>query len=112
MLTLLLLLAPDSLDEVKARLASGEAVLVDVREQGEWDAGHLAQARLLPLSAIREDAAKAARSLPAKQIVYVHCKAGIRSAQAAKLLKPSGLDVRAIRESYDDLVKAGFPAAK
>jgi len=36
----------DSLDDVRKAVADGKAVLVDVREQGEWDAGHLAGAVL------------------------------------------------------------------
>ena len=40
----------DSLDTVKQNLKDGKAVLVDVREQKEWDEGHLAGAVLLPKS--------------------------------------------------------------
>ena len=39
----------DSLDTIKARLVDKKAVLIDVREQLEWDAGHLKDAKLLPL---------------------------------------------------------------
>ena len=39
----------DSLDTVKKALAAKKAVLLDVREKSEWDAGHLKDARLLPL---------------------------------------------------------------
>jgi rhodanese-related sulfurtransferase len=44
----------DSLDTVKQRLASKEAVLIDVRELNEWNEGHLEDARLVPLSEIRD----------------------------------------------------------
>src|SRR5262249_23255597 len=40
----------DSLDTVKQNLAAKKAVLIDVREIGEWKRGHLADARLVPLS--------------------------------------------------------------
>ena len=32
----------DSLDKVKENVAQKKALIVDVREQGEWDEGHLA----------------------------------------------------------------------
>ncbi len=43
----------DSLDTVKERLKSKEAVLIDVRELIEWNEGHLEDAKLVPLSNIR-----------------------------------------------------------
>ncbi len=39
----------DSLDTVKKRLKNEKAVLIDVRELSEWDAGHLKDAKLVPL---------------------------------------------------------------
>src|SRR4051812_25405836 len=43
----------DSLDTVKANVAAGKAVLVDVREADEWKDGHLKDARPLPLSEVK-----------------------------------------------------------
>jgi len=38
-----------SIEEVQAKLQAGESVIVlDVREKEEYDAGHIAQAHLLP----------------------------------------------------------------
>ncbi len=43
----------DGLDVVKASVESGNAVLIDVREQREWDAGHLKDASLIPMSVFK-----------------------------------------------------------
>jgi rhodanese-related sulfurtransferase len=96
--------------EVKKAVDEGRAVLLDVREKPEWDAGHIKGARLLPLSAL-QDGVKAedlARTVPKGKVVYCHCAAGRRSLVAADLLKTLGYDVRALKPGYNDLIKAGF----
>ena len=104
----------DSLDEVKKALADGTAVLIDVREQGEWDAGHLTTAKLLPLTRIQDGvpAAELDRLMPAGKRVYLHCGRGGRCLTAADLLTLSGRDLRPLKAGYGDLVKAGFEPAK
>jgi hydroxyacylglutathione hydrolase len=64
------------------------AVVVDVRGQAEWDAGHLPSARLLPLP----DLAARVGELPTDQPVYVHCQSGVRSAMATSWLRARGVD--------------------
>lgn len=108
----------DSLDTVKAALAKKEAVLVDVREKGEWDQGHLEGAVFLPLSWIKAESKSdtlkehAAEKLPEKKILYLHCRSGGRVLTATPLLRKAGYDVRPLKEGFDDLREAGFPEAK
>ena len=104
----------DSLDTVKQAVAEKKAILVDVREEDEWQAGHIAGARLVPLSALEKGIAPEdlARTLPKDTILYCHCLAGGRCLEAAKILAPLGYDVRPLKPGYPDLVKAGFPAVK
>jgi phage shock protein E len=104
----------DTPDEVKKALADGKAVLLDVREKDEWDAGHLKDAKLLPLSTLKggakaEDVAKVA---PKEKIVYCHCGSGVRCLKAADELKKLGYDVRPLKPGYKDLLKAGFEPAE
>jgi rhodanese-related sulfurtransferase len=104
----------DTPEEVKKALAAGKAVLLDVREQEEWDEGHLKDAKLLPLSTLKggakaEDVAKVA---PKDKIVYVHCASGRRVLKAADELKTLGYDVRPLKLGYKDLLKAGFEPAE
>lgn len=64
------------------------AVLLDVRESHEWNAGHAPQAEHLPLGRIQE-ASKKVRG--GKQVVVV-CRSGNRSRHATKSLIAMGYD--------------------
>lgn len=76
--------------ELKARLDSGNlnALLIDVREQDEWDAIHIPQAKLIPLQTIPTHAP----SLPKDTEIIIHCKAGMRSARACEYLMSLGFE--------------------
>ena len=100
----------DTPEMVKNNLELKKAVLVDVREEEEWDEGRLAPARLVPLSKIREGLKPDA--LPRDKIIYLHCRSGGRSLIAQELLKKVGYDVRALKQGYRDLLKAGFEKAE
>jgi rhodanese-related sulfurtransferase len=104
----------DTLDAVKQSVADKKAVIVDVREENEWKAGHLKGATLLPLSDLK--AGVSAETLKEKlgdaKVLYLHCGSGKRCLTAADLLKKQGYDVRPLKDGYADLVKAGFEKAK
>lgn len=102
----------DTPQAVEKAVADGKAVLVDVRERAEWDAGHLKVAKSLPLSGLEElKADELARKVPKGKIIYCHCAAGGRSLMAAEILEKFGYDVRPLEPGYKDLLKAGFEAA-
>jgi phage shock protein E len=103
----------DSLDTVKKALADKKAVLIDVREKSEWDDGHLKDAKLLPLSTLKEETLPKdlAKLLPKDQVAYLHCAAGGRCLKAAEILRKQGYDVRPLKAGYKDLLKDGFPKA-
>jgi molybdopterin/thiamine biosynthesis adenylyltransferase/rhodanese-related sulfurtransferase len=62
--------------------------VIDVREQTEWDAGHVAGATLIPLSDVPQ---RAAGDLPDRdQPLLVHCAVGGRSARASAWLVQNG----------------------
>ena len=104
----------DKLDTVKQNIKDGKAVLVDVREQKEWDDGHIAGAVFMPKSKldVEKEAAELAKKLDKSKIVYTHCRAGRRALACGEILKKQGFDVRPLKSGYDDLVKAGFEKAK
>jgi rhodanese-related sulfurtransferase len=105
----------DSLETVKKNIADGKAVLIDVREKGEWDAGHLKVAKLLEMSRfsdIEKQKEVAEKELDKSKIIYTHCKAGGRCASVAEILKKFGYDVRALKPGYEDLLKTGFEKAE
>jgi rhodanese-related sulfurtransferase len=78
--------------EAADAIHSGEALLVDVREPGEWHAGVAASAALLPLSDLT-GGRKLWRSFldtAGGQQVLLYCVSGGRSAVAARLLAGEG----------------------
>ena len=98
----------EPVDDIKASVLAGKSLLVDVREQDEWNAGHLAAAALVPLSALQANGEAAAKPLPRGKPIYLHCRSGKRSVVAAKILKDLGYDGRALAQGYDALLAAGF----
>lgn len=104
----------DTLETVKKNIKDGKAVLVDVREQKEWDEGHIAGAVLMPKSKldVEKEAAALVQKLDKAKIIYTHCKAGKRALACGEILKKQGFDVRPLKSGYEDLVKAGFEKAK
>ncbi|MEA5047182.1 MAG: rhodanese-like domain-containing protein [Eubacteriales bacterium] len=76
-------------EEAKARMDSGDEILVlDVRTQEEYDAGHIAGAVLLPNETIVDTKPDSLPDLNAEILIY--CRSGNRSAQAAKKLAAMG----------------------
>jgi len=103
----------DSLDKVQEGLKDKKVILLDVREQSEWDDGHLRDAVLLPLSKLRKlDADAVARDLPKDKVIYIHCASGVRVLPAADILIKHGYDARPLKPGYEKLLKAGFPKAE
>lgn len=81
------------------------ALLVDVREQHEWDAGHADCAIHLPLSELegRVD------ELPAGQQVVLICRSGARSMNAAMFLAQHGHDTVNLAGGSRAWVAEGLP---
>jgi rhodanese-related sulfurtransferase len=104
----------DSLETVQGRLEEKKAVLVDVRELVEWNAGYVKGAKLLPWRELQDKLSEedVAKKIPKDVIVYTYCAVGYRSLRAAKILKKYGYEVRALKPGYEELVKAGFPSEK
>jgi rhodanese-related sulfurtransferase len=100
----------DSLETVKENLQAGKAVLVDVREQNEWDAGHLKAAVLMPQSKLKVESQlpELLKTLPRDKIIYTHCRAGGRALTCGDILKREGFDVRPLKAGFEELVGAGF----
>jgi len=71
--------------ELKAMLdANEELVLIDCREQEEWDEGHIAGAKFIPLSQFPELYANELKDKSANLILQ--CRSGRRSLNACQFL--------------------------
>ena len=69
-----------------AELANGAVDVLDVRARSEWDAGHLAGARHIPLGELPDRLDELSPDRP----LVVHCQSGARSAIAASVLQAHG----------------------
>lgn len=78
-----------SQEEAKEMMDTQEVVILDVREQDEYDSGHIPDAVLLPVGTIDEDTAAAV--IPEKDsTVLVYCRSGNRSKTASSALAELG----------------------
>lgn len=78
-----------SQEDAKQMMDEQEVVILDVREQDEYDSGHIPGAVLLSVGAINEDTAAAV--IPEKEsIVLVYCRSGNRSKTASLALAELG----------------------
>ncbi len=103
----------ESLAAVKKKIDAHEAVLVDVREKKEWDAGHVKGAIFLPLSELQDgiDPKELAKQLPEDRILYTHCVAGVRSKTACDILQKLGYEARCLKPGYEELIRETFKKA-
>jgi len=83
------------------------ALLLDVREAEEWEAGHAPGAVHLPLDAVTD----AAPSFRGQQVLTV-CRSGGRSARAAKARAAAGVDVRDVAGGMTAWAGAGLPVIR
>jgi sulfur-carrier protein adenylyltransferase/sulfurtransferase len=94
--------------DARDRIESGEPVVVDVREQDEWDEGHIPGAVHVPRGHLESRIERLAPDTARPIVVY--CSAGNRSAFAAKTLTELGYeDVASLAGGFTDWKRNGFP---
>lgn len=86
------------------RLIGEGALLLDVREDDEWAAGHAPMARHLPMNALPDRAGELDPSVP----VVCVCRLGGRSAAVAAALVGAGFDVTNLAGGMVAWEAAGF----
>ena len=96
----------------KKMLASGQKpVLVDVREDSEWDAGHAAGSVHIGKGVIERDIEAKVPEKNTKMVLY--CGGGFRSALAADVLQNMGYkDVISLDGGWRAYQQAGLPVEK
>src|SRR5919202_1097067 len=93
--------------ELEQRLARGDVVVLDVRPEPEYRAGHIAGARSAPLPALGELAAK----LPRRREIVAYCRGPycVYADDAVRLLRQRGLKVRRLDVGLPEWRRAGLP---
>ncbi|MEK3936217.1 rhodanese-like domain-containing protein [Sporosarcina sp. FSL W7-1349] len=96
-----------SVNEFVEEMKNPDAFVIDVRNDAEWQAGHLAEATHRFLGHLRTLDVSADRKL------LIHCQSGARSAIAASILKARGFDtVKHMAGGYNAYVTTGMPVIR
>jgi rhodanese-related sulfurtransferase len=83
----------------------GDVQLIDVRTDPEWEAGHLAGARHVPLEQVGTVAGEIDQGRP----VVFYCRVGERSALAAEAFRGAGFDAYTMAGGLVAWVEEGRP---
>lgn len=98
-----------SRDELVARLAGGDVVVLDVRPEAEFRAGHIAGARSVPISELR----RSLRSLPGGAEVVAYCRGPycVYADEAVRELCRRGYRARRLEDGFPEWKRAGLSVA-
>ena len=101
-----------TVDQLKHKRAAGDKfVLVDVREDSEWSAGHAAGAVHIGKGVIERDIEAKVPDTSTEIVLY--CGGGFRSAMAADSLQKMGYtNVLSLAGGWRDYQQAGMPVEK
>jgi rhodanese-related sulfurtransferase len=86
-----------------------DALVLDVREPHEWDAGHIDAAVHVPMNAVPSTVAHEPATIPSERRVHVICAAGGRSAQVTAWLVANGVDAVNVAGGMHAWEDAGRP---
>jgi rhodanese-related sulfurtransferase len=91
--------------EAAERVAAGDADLIDVREQHEWDAGRIEGARHVPV----HELSAVAQELDRERPIVLVCRVGGRSAMATDAFRRAGFDAYNLTGGVVAWEQAGLP---
>jgi rhodanese-related sulfurtransferase len=96
-----------SSEELEQRLARGQVVLLDVRPETEYRAGHIAGARSAPLDELPSLLTK----LPRRREIVAYCRGPycVYADDAVRLLHERGLKARRLDVGFPEWRRAGLP---
>ncbi len=95
--------------ELAARLERHEVLVLDVRPEAEFAAGHIAGARSVPIGELR----KQLRALPKGGEVVAYCRGPfcVYADEAVRELNRKGFRARRLVDGYPEWKRAGLPVA-
>lgn len=95
--------------EVLTRIENKETLFIlDVRQSNEFKEGHIAGAKLIPLSELQ----RRQNELPKDQEILCVCRSGARSGVAVGQLKSAGFNAVNLRGGMTGWQNAGCPVKK
>jgi rhodanese-related sulfurtransferase len=96
-----------SAEELQKRLARGDVVVLDVRPEPEYKAGHITGAQSVPLDAL----ASLVPKLPRRRQIVAYCRGPycVYADDAARLLQARGLKARRLDVGFPEWRRAGLP---
>lgn len=94
-----------SADELQERLTRGDVIVLDVRPEPEYRAGHIAGARSAPLDRLES------LRLPKRREIVAYCRGPycVYADDAVRLLRERGLKARRLDIGYPEWQRAGLP---
>ncbi|SMO91881.1 rhodanese-like domain-containing protein [Gracilimonas mengyeensis] len=100
-----------STEEFKEKRANHPGVIIDVRTEGEFEEGHLAEVDH-QYDLMNGDFKAQLDELPKDKTYYLYCRSGNRSGQAARMMKDAGFENVFNVGGFEELAKAGFETKK
>ena len=96
-----------SAEALQQRLARGDVVVLDVRPEPEYRAGHIPGARSVPLAAL----AALAPELPRRRQIVAYCRGPycVYADDAVRLLQARGIKARRLDVGFPEWRRAGLP---
>jgi rhodanese-related sulfurtransferase len=94
-------------DELAQRLADGDVIVVDVRPAPEYEAGHIAGARSIPIESLQQQL----RELPDDVEVVAYCRGPfcVYADDAVRQLARDGRQARRLEDGFPQWQQAGLP---
>ena len=103
-------LTPMDHKTLMARAKSGDVIVIDVRPQEEFEAGHFPGARSLPLDQLK----KTLKSLPKSKTIVAYCRGPycLLAEDAVAILQQKGFRATRFPEGVSEWIAAGLPIEK